>query len=120
MREGRKYRYWNKENKLKIVLEVLTGNSVISVAQKYDITDGMLAGWVKKYNQYGENGLENKKKPGNPLSKYANKKNLSQVEKLEYENMKLKIENERLKKGYFVKGDGQFVVFNMPKGKSSK
>ncbi len=32
-------------------------------------------------------------------------------EKLEYENMKLKIENERLKKGYLMKGDGSIVVF---------
>ena len=32
-------------------------------------------------------------------------------EKLEYEIMKLRIENERLKKGYLVKGDGSIVVF---------
>ena len=32
-------------------------------------------------------------------------------EKLEYENMKLKIENERLKKGYLMKVDGSIVVF---------
>ena len=55
--------------------------------------------------------LENKKKPGNPLSKYLNKKNLTDIEKLQYENMKLRIENERLKKGYLVKGDGSVVVF---------
>ena len=40
---------------------------------------------------------------GNPLCKYSNKKNLTDMEKLEYENMKLRIENERLKKGYLVK-----------------
>ena len=51
-------------------------------------------------------GLTNKKKPGNPLSKYCNKKNLTKEEQLEYENMKLKIENELLKKGYLMKGDG--------------
>lgn len=38
------------------------------------------------------------KKPGNPLCKYSNKKNLTDMEKLQYENMKLRIENERLKK----------------------
>ena len=68
-------------------------------------------GQLKKYLEQGEVGLENKKKPGNPLSKYMNKKQLSDIEKLEYENMKLKIENERLKKGYIVKGDGSVVVF---------
>ena len=33
------------------------------------------------------------------------------MEKLQYENMKLRIENERLKKGYLVKGDGLVVAF---------
>lgn len=41
-------------------------------------------------------GLINKTKPGNPLSKYQ-KKNLTKEEQLEYENMKLRIENEMLK-----------------------
>lgn len=120
MREGRKYRYWSKEDKVKIVKEVLDGNSTMEIARKYDISDGMLTNWIKKYNELGEDALENKKKPGNPLAKYSNRKELSQLEKLEYENMKLRIENERLKKGYLVKGDGQFVIFNMPKNKNSK
>ena len=46
----------------------------------------------------GEDSLDNKKKPGNPLAKYSRRKNLSKIESLEYENMKLRIENERLKK----------------------
>ena len=33
------------------------------------------------------------------------------MEKLEYENMKLRIENERLKKSYMTKGDGSFVMY---------
>ena len=40
-----------------------------------------------------------------------NKKELTDIEKLQYENMKLRIENERLKKGYLVKGDGSIVTF---------
>ena len=32
-------------------------------------------------------------------------------EQLEYENMKLRIENELLKKGYLMKGDGTIVKF---------
>ena len=71
----------------------------------------MIINWIKKYKEEGISGLENKKKPGNPLSKYSNKKNLSEIEKLEYENMKLKIENELLKKGYLMKGDGTIVKF---------
>lgn len=54
----------------------------------------MLRTWVKLYLT-NQDLLENKKKPGNPLSKYANKKNLTETEQLQYENMKLRIENER-------------------------
>jgi hypothetical protein len=43
--------------------------------------------------------------------KYSKRKELSELEKLEYENMKLRIENERLKKGYMMKGDGSFVMY---------
>ena len=105
-------RYWSKEDKLKIINQVLIdGYSSEEVAKKHDISSGMLRNWIIKYNQYGETSLENKKRPGNPLCKYSNKKNLSEMEKLQYENMKLRIENERLKKGYIMKGDGSVVVF---------
>jgi len=105
-------RYWSKEDKLKIINEVLINcKSSEEVAKEYDISSGMLRNWIIKYNQYGESSLENKKKPGNPLVKYSSKKNLTDIEKLQYENMKLRIENERLKKGYLVKGDGPVVVF---------
>lgn len=105
-------RYWSKEEKLKIINKVLLdGNSSEEVAKEHDISGGLLRNWIIKFNKYGENSLENKKKPGNPLCKYSNKKNLTDLEKLQYENMKLRIENERLKKGYLMKGDGSFVMF---------
>ena len=105
-------RYWSKEDKLKIINEVLINcKSSEEVAKEYDISSGMLRNLIIKYNQYGESSLENKKKPGNPLVKYSSKKNLTDIEKLQYENMKLRIENERLKKGYLVKGDGSVVIF---------
>ena len=104
-------RYWSKEDKLKLINEVLEGKSSQEVARENDISGGLLRNWIIKYNNYGIESLENKKKPGNPLSKYSNKKNLTDIEKLQYENMKLRIENERLKKGCLVKGDGSVVVF---------
>ena len=105
-------RYWSKDDKLKIINEVLVNcKSSYEVAKEYDISSGMLRGWIIKYNKFVESSLENKKKPGNPLSKYSRRKNLSEIEQLQYENMKLRIENERLKKGYLVKGDGSVVVF---------
>ena len=71
----------------------------------------MLRGWIKKYLEFGEESLVNKKKPGNPLTKYSNKKQLTKEEQLEYENMKLRIENEMLKKGFLMKEDGTYVKF---------
>ena len=71
----------------------------------------MLNNWIKTYYEKGEAALENNKKPGNPLTKYSMRKELTDMEKLEYENMKLRIENERLKKGYMMKGDGSIVIF---------
>lgn len=114
-------RYWSKEEKLRIINRVLVnGLSTYQVAKDEDISSGMLRNWIKKYLQYGEETLENKRKPGNPLVKYSRRKELSDLEKLEYENMKLRIENERLKKGYLVKGDGTVVVVDEKKFWNSK
>lgn len=105
-------RYWSKEDKLKMIKEVLNGKSSYEVAREYDVSSGMIRHWVIKYREFGENSLINKKKPGNPMSKYFVTKNFkSREEELEYENMRLRIENERLKKGYLVKGDGSIVTF---------
>ena len=105
-------RYWSKDEKLRIVKKVVDeGYSSVEVARVEDISSGMLREWVQKYLKFGEEVLENKRKPGNPLSKYARKKDLTRTEELEYEVMKLRIENERLKKGYMTKGDGTFVTY---------
>lgn len=94
--------------------------STLEITNRENISNGMYNNWLKKYLELGEKGLENKKKPGNSLSKYMTKKKLTDMEKLEYENMKLRIENERLKKGYMVEGDGQIVIFNGLNNKNMK
>lgn len=107
-----KNRNWSKEEKIRIINRHLKdGLSTGIIAKDEDISAGMLRGWIKKYLELGEESLINKKKPGNPLSKYSSKKNLTKEEQLEYENMKLRIENELLKKGYLMKGDGTLVKF---------
>ena len=114
-------RNWSKEEKLKAVKRVLDNHEIAEdVRKELDINSGLLHSRIQKYLKDGEKGLENKIKPGNPLSKYMHKKQLSDIEKLEYENMKLRIENERLKKGYWVEGDGQIVIFNGSKNKNLK
>lgn len=109
--KGGKNKYYTIEEKLKIVNQMLDGKTAWDLERELGINHSVSNRWLKKYNENGEEGLINQKKPGNPLVKYSNKNNLTDMEKLEYENMKLRIENERLKKGYLVKGDGSVVVF---------
>lgn len=119
--KGGKNKYWSKEEKLKLIKEHIDNHiSTNEITTREHISNGMYNNWLKKYLEFGELGLENKKKPGNPLSKYIHKKNLTDKEKLEYENMKLRIENERLKKGYMVEGNGQVVIFNGLNNKNMK
>ncbi|XMB85541.1 helix-turn-helix domain-containing protein [Mycoplasmatota bacterium WC44] len=99
--KGGKNRYWSKEEKFRIISRVLSGeDSIFQIATQEKISDGLLTNWIKKYRENGIDGLENKKKPGNPLAKFSKRKDLSELEQLQYENMKLRIENERLKRGY--------------------
>ena len=110
--KGGSNRYWSKDEKLRIINRVIIdGLSTHQVSDSENISNGMLNNWIKTYYEKGEAALENKKKPGNPLSKYSMRKELTDMEKLEYENMKLRIENEILKKGYMMKGDGSIVIF---------
>ena len=110
--KGGKNKYWTKDEKLRIVKKVTEeGLSSKQVSAEENIDSSMIRTWVRKYLQEGEISLENQKKPGNPLMKYSRRNELTPMEKLEYENMKLRIENERLKKGYIVKGDGSIVIF---------
>jgi len=104
--KGGTNKYWSKEEKLRIVKLVME-NGLAETCRNENIYFGMVTNWVKKYKEEGETGLINKKKPGNPMVKYSNKKKLTREEELEYENMKLRVELERSKKGYIVKGDGQ-------------
>lgn len=110
--KGQKFKQWTPEEKYKLIeplLKMEKGSRTYS--REIGINSGLLYSWVKKYREKGMEGLVNKKKPGNPLSKYTNKKNLTKEEQLEYENMKLRIENEMLKKGFLKKEDGSYVKF---------
>lgn len=110
--KGGTNKYWTAEEKYKIIKPILEfEKSTWDVTRETGINNGMINAWIKKYRENGYEGLKNKRKPGNPLAKYSSRKNLTEIEQLQYENMKLRIENERLKKGYLVKGDGSIVVF---------
>ena len=79
------------------------------MAKKYK---ELLEKWKKAYLEFGIEGLKSQtgkaKHPGkgNHLSGLHLKKNKTREEELELENLKLKVEVARLKKGYQVKGVG--------------
>ena len=111
-KKGQKYKQWTAEEKFKIIEPIINfEKSSSQVTKETNINNGMITRWIHEYNVLGLEGLKLKKKPGNPLAKYNSKKNLSKEEQLEYENMKLRIENEMLKKGYLMKEDGTYVKF---------
>ena len=118
---ARRYRFWTKEQKLEIITPVM--DCLISTkeqARRYGISNENIIRWIQTFKEKGIEELENKRKPGNPLVKYSRRKELNEIEKLEYENMKLRIENERLKKGYLVKGDGTVLISTLSNKKNSK
>ena len=87
---ARKYTIRRKEEKLAIVKEVLAGKSIRT--WEPDIGNRQVREWVKKYQAEGETGLEPKKKPGNPLSRYERCKELTYTEQLQYQIELLKRE----------------------------
>lgn len=110
--KGQKYKQWTPEEKYKIIEPLLKmEKGAWTYTKEIRINSGLLYAWLKKYRENGMERLINKKKPSNPLSKYSNKKTLTKEEQLKYENMKLRIENKLLKKGYLMKGDGTIVKF---------
>ena len=115
--KGGKNRQYTVEEKLSIVnMNLQDHMSIIQIEKETGISDSLISAWIHKYLDNGLQGLENKKnkKSGNVYAALHTSKSLTKEERLELENMKLKIENERLKKGYLVKGVGankEYVTF---------
>ena len=109
MREKKSNIMRTPKEKEQIVLES-DQFGVIKTAKKYDVDKRLLQRWRIKYHNHGVDGLISKTgmspKPGNGLKGLHVKKNKTREEELELENLKLKIEVARLKKGYRVKGVG--------------
>ena len=109
MRTKKKNNMRSQEEKETIVLESFQ-YGCNQTAQKYDIHSSVLKEWRRKYREYGIDGLRSqtgKTSHGyNHLAGLRNKKNKTREEQLEFENLKLKVEVARLKKGYLVKGVG--------------
>lgn len=101
MSKRRKYRYWSKDEKHRIIKRLFNEEiGVRELCRDESITTTLIYKWKAALLEHGIEGLENSVKPRNPLVKLQNRNNLTELEQLQYENMKLKIENSRLKKGY--------------------
>ena len=88
----RKYTIRSKEEKLSIVKRNLSGESAMALSREIGSSDRQVRDWVNIYLTEGEAGLEPKKKPGNPLSRYERRKELSYEEQLQYQIELLKRE----------------------------
>ena len=64
----------SKEEKLALVKRNLSGEMATALARETGLSDSMICKWTKQYLEGGEAALVNKRKPGNPLAKYARKK----------------------------------------------
>lgn len=91
------------------------------ILSKYSISSGTFDVWKKNYlDGVLETG---RKRTGNRFSALHSSKKLTREERLELENLKLRIENERLKKGYLVKGGGvnkEYVTISDANTRSSR
>ena len=123
----RKNRKFSAEFKLQCVKEVLEEyKSHNEVCRKYQLDSHQLRKWMEHYHNDGEKYFYEEhrgNKRGNPFAALHTSKSLSREERLELENLKLRIENERLKKGYIVKGVGankEYVTTLDVNTKSSK
>lgn len=113
--KGGKNRKYTVEDKLSAVnMHIEEKISIMQIEKKTGMPHTRIGVWIHQYLDNGVEGLENKKKTGNAFAALHTSKSLTNEERLELENMKLKIENERLKKGYLVKGvgaDKEYVTF---------
>ena len=123
-----KHRKYSPEFKIKCVKEVLNDHkSQKEITREYGLkTDWTITRWIMNYREHGEAYFYEEhrgNKGGNPFAALHTSKSLSREERLELENLKLRIENERLKKGYIVKGVGankEYVTTLDANTKSSK
>ncbi|MBQ2084282.1 MAG: helix-turn-helix domain-containing protein [Firmicutes bacterium] len=106
--KGGKNRRWTNEERLKYVLMCEEEHvSAKALAREAGIPRGTLDGWVRRYRNGGVDALNPVKlRTGNRFAALHASKSLSEEDRLRLLVEKLQIENERLKKGYMVKGAG--------------
>ena len=121
VKKGQSRKVWTPEEKAEIVHKHLDQHiSVRTLEKEYHADRSMICKWVKKYIAEGDSSFVHKGHPGNPFAALHLSKNLSETERLRLTVAKLEIENERLKKGYWVKGVGANKEYVTGLDKSTK
>ena len=90
---------------------------------KYGLSKSLLHAWRRKYRESGIDGLKSqsgKHGSGNRFAGLWRRKAKTREEELELENLRLRIEVERLKKGYRVKGGGRGKEYVTTKGSNTR
>lgn len=116
--KGGNNKKWTDEERLKYVLMCEEEHiPVCTLAREKGIPHGTLDGWIRRYRTGGIEALNPTKIcRGNRFAALHTSKSLSEEERLTLLVEKLQIENERLKKGYTVKGVGVDKEFVTLKG----
>ena len=118
-KKGTPHRKFSKEEKMKYVrLHLDEHVSLMQIEREYGIRNTLVAEWVRRYLQDGEEALEPRN--GNPYAALHRSKNLSEVERLRLLVAKQEVEIARLKKGYWVEGVGADREYVTGSGKTTK
>ena len=118
-KKGTPRRRFSKEEKMKYVrLHLDEHVALMQIEREYGIRNTLVAEWVKRYLQDGEDSLEPRN--GNPYAALHRSKNLSEVERLRLLVAKQEVEIARLKKGYWVEGVGANKEYVTGSGKTMK
>ena len=118
-KKGIPHRKFSKEEKLKYVRLHLDEHIALrQIEREYGIRNTLVAEWVKRYLQDGEEALEPHN--GNPYAALHRSKNLTEVERLRLLVAKQEVEIARLKKGYWVEGVGVNREYVTGSGKTMK
>ena len=107
------------EEKEKWVIKYLNGEIGFRPGAKIiGVSKSVFRRWIDNYKRDGFEGLKSKVGKSGNQGRLAKAK--SREEELERENLKLRIEIERLKKGYYVKGVGRKKEYISINNKSIK
>ena len=122
--KGTNNRMRTPKEKEKLIIEFMSSNTNRTLfCKEKNINRRLFTIWCLKYEKDGIEGLTSQTGRKNGTNKGRPKKVETREEELERENLKLRIEIERLKKGYYVKGVGrrkEYVSINNKSIKSSE